>query len=94
MAVTIEEIKQAAFLARINTSAEEAKEFTRQLNDILKYADRIKELDTKDASPLYHILPVYNVFRQDEIIAGPDRNELMSNAPEAQDGYYKVPRIL
>jgi len=94
MALTIKEVEHIALLARIEITEGEKKEFAEQLSAILQYADKLNELDTADILPLDHILPVYNVFREDEVIVSPKREELFANAPEFQDGYFKVPRIL
>lgn len=94
MAISLEEVEHIAMLARINITEEEKKEFAEQLSTVLQYAEKLNEINTEDTDPLYHILPIYNVFREDEIIESPDRNELFANAPVFQDGYFKVPKIL
>ncbi len=94
MALTIKEVEHIALLARIEITEDEKKTFAEQLSAILQYADKLNELDTTDTIPLDHILPIHNVFREDEVITSPNREELFANAPEFQDGYFKVPRIL
>lgn len=94
MAISLREVEHIALLARINITEEEKKEFAGQLNAVLQYAGKLNEINTEDIAPLYHILPIYNVFREDMIVESPDRNELFANAPEFQDGYFKVPKIL
>lgn len=94
MALTIKEVEHIALLARISITEEEKRDFAEQLSAILQYADKLKELNTDDISPLDHILPIFNVFREDIIIESPGRDELSVNAPEFQDGYFKVPKIL
>lgn len=94
MAINIKEVEHIALLARINITEEEKQEFAEQLSSILQYADKLNEIDTENTLPLYHILPICNVFRQDKVIESPPRDELSANAPEFQDGYFKVPKIL
>lgn len=94
MAITIKEVEHIASLAKINITEEEKREFAGQLSSILQYADKLNELNTEDTLPLYHILPIYNVLREDKVIESPARDELFANAPESQDGYFKVPKIL
>lgn len=94
MALTIKEVEHIALLARIEISEDEKKAFAEQLSAILQYADKLNELDTTDTVPLDHILPIHNVFREDEVITSPSREDIFANAPESQDGYFKVPRIL
>jgi len=94
MALTIKEVEHVALLARLSLNEEEKARFAEQLSSILDYADKLNELSTDDVEPLSHILPLYNVFREDIIEASPDREELMSNAPLLEEGQYKVPRII
>lgn len=94
MALTVKEIENIALVARLYLSEEEKELFTDQLNSILTYVDKLKELDTENIEPLTHILPDYNVFRSDEVIPSPSRDELMANSALIEDGYYKVPRII
>ncbi len=83
-----------AVLAGINLSAEEKVELTRQINIMLQYVEKLDELDTEAVEPLHHILPLYNVFREDHAVESPARSELLANASQHEDGFYKVPRIL
>ena len=94
MAINIKEVEHIALLARINITEQEKQEFAEQLSSILQYADKLNEIDTENTLPLYHILPICNVFREDIVIESPARDELSANAPEFQDGYFKVPKIL
>lgn len=94
MAIDMKEVEHIALLARINISEEEKAEFAEQMNLILQYIEKLNELDTSGIEPLYHILPIYNVFREDHAVESPARDELLANAPQQEDGYYKVPRIL
>ena len=70
MALTIKEVEHVALLARLSLSDEEKALFSRQLSSILEYVDQLNELDTDDVEPLTHILPVFNVFREDVVRPG------------------------
>jgi aspartyl-tRNA(Asn)/glutamyl-tRNA(Gln) amidotransferase subunit C len=94
VAIDIKEVEHIALLARINISEKEKAEFAEQMTQILQYVEKLNELNTNEVEPLYHILPIYNVFREDNVVESPDRDELFANAPQHEDGYYKVPRIL
>ena len=59
---------------------------------MLDYIDKLNELDTTGVEPMSHVFPVNNVFREDEVTNGDDRENMLSNAPEQKDGCYKVPR--
>ncbi|MDD2586114.1 MAG: Asp-tRNA(Asn)/Glu-tRNA(Gln) amidotransferase subunit GatC [Syntrophomonadaceae bacterium] len=94
MALTIQEVEHVALLARLKLDDDEKELFAAQLSSILDYANRLNELSTEDVEPLVHILPIYNVFREDEVQPGTPREEILSNAPLLEDNQYKVPKII
>lgn len=94
MALTIAEVEHVALLARLTLDENEKEVFARQLSSILEYADKLNELPTDDVEPLSHILPVYNVFREDTPRPGSPREEILSNAPLLEENQYKVPKIV
>lgn len=94
MALTIAEVEYVALLARLSLNQEEKERFAQQLGAILEYADRLTALDTESIQPLDHILPINNIFREDVVVPSPPREEILSNAPLAEDGQYQVPKIL
>src|SRR5208337_4053558 len=67
MALTREEVLHVAELARLSLSPEEIELFTGQLNDILEYVEKLQELDTSGVAPLAHVIPLGNVFREDQV---------------------------
>ena len=75
-------------------SDEELTEFTGQLAAALTYAAEISELDVGDLEPMAHPLPLRNVLREDEPGPGLDREAVLAEAPAAEDGRFRVPRIL
>lgn len=86
-------VDQVALLARLEFSEEEKERYTTQLAGILEYAERLRELDTEDVAPTAHVLPLHNVFRDDEVGAHLPPDEALSNAPQKGNGCFKVPRI-
>ena len=94
MALSPEEVKHVALLARLSLTGQEIAIFAEQLSAILNYAETINQLDTDGVEPLTHILPVKNVFRPDEIKPSMPREEILANAPLAEEGQYKVPKII
>jgi aspartyl-tRNA(Asn)/glutamyl-tRNA(Gln) amidotransferase subunit C len=94
MALTTQEVEHVALLARLSLTEVEKKTFTEQLSSILDYADTLKLLNTEGIEPLTHILPMNNVFRADEIRPSIPRDEMLANAPLAEEGQYKVPKII
>lgn len=94
MALTIKEVEYVALLARLTLNEDEKKEFADQLSLILDYANRLNDVNTDNVEPLAHILPLYNVFRQDTVGPGSPRDKILSNGPLLEDGQYKVPKII
>lgn len=94
MALTREEVLHVAELARLRLEPAEVELFTRQLNDILAYVAKLQELDTTDVTPMAHVIPVFNAFREDEVKPGLDRDQALKNAPAREEGSLVVPRII
>ena len=59
---------------------------------MLDYVDKLAELDTSEAEPLVQAIDLENVFREDEVTNGDDRDNMLANAPQKKDGQYVVPR--
>jgi aspartyl-tRNA(Asn)/glutamyl-tRNA(Gln) amidotransferase subunit C len=94
MALTRDEVLHVANLARLSLLPEEIELFTRQLNDILAYVSKLQELDTTGVEPLAHVIPVFNVFREDVVSQGLKRDAALDNAPAREEGAFVVPRII
>jgi len=60
--------------------------------NMLDYIDTLNELDTSGVEPMSHVFPVNNVFREDVVTNGDDREEILANAPEAKEGAFVVPK--
>ena len=87
-------VKKVAHLARLDLNDSEIEEFTGQLMSILDYVAKMNELDTDEVEPLAHCLPVKNRFRADEPGKSLDPDQALSNAPQRDDDFFRVPRIL
>ena len=88
------DVEHVATLSRLALSDDEIEQLTGELGAILDYAAEVSALDTADVPPTAHPLPLVNVFRPDEPRPGLDRDEVLSQAPAAEDGQFRVPRIL
>jgi aspartyl-tRNA(Asn)/glutamyl-tRNA(Gln) amidotransferase subunit C len=88
------DIAKVARLARMGLSAEELESYGSQLQDILEHAASVQALDTDGVAPTAHPLPVVNAHRPDEIGQTLDRDEVFAVAPDAVDGYFRVPAFL
>ena len=87
-------VAHVARLARLDVTDEELELFTGQLGAILAYAAEIEALDTAGVPPTAHPFPVENVFRVDEPRPSLDRDEVLAMAPAAEEGRFRVPKIL
>ena len=81
-------------LARLALTDDEIEQLTAELGAILDNAARVSALDTADVPPTAHPLPLVNVFRPDDPRPGLDRDEVLAQAPAAESGQFRVPRIL
>jgi aspartyl-tRNA(Asn)/glutamyl-tRNA(Gln) amidotransferase subunit C len=88
------DIAKVAKLARIALTEEELELLGRQLGDILEHAELVRSLPTDGVLPTSHPLPMTNAFRPDVVAPSLDRDEVLSQAPDHEAGYFKVPRIL
>jgi aspartyl-tRNA(Asn)/glutamyl-tRNA(Gln) amidotransferase subunit C len=89
-----EQVEKVAKLSRLELTKTEIEEFTGQLSAILGYVEKMNELDTTDVEPLAHCLPINNVFREDQVKESLGTERALSNAPQRDEGFFKVPKIL
>jgi aspartyl-tRNA(Asn)/glutamyl-tRNA(Gln) amidotransferase subunit C len=94
MSITVKDVQHVAKLARLQLSPEEEATFTEQMNAILQYAEKLNELDTENVKPTTHVLQVSNVMRDDVVKDSLSQEEALLNAPDEEDGQFKVPAVL
>ena len=92
--ITKDDVAHLARLARLALDDDEIARFGPQLDVILGAVSRISELDTADVPPTSHPLPMTNVTRADEARPGLTQTQALDMAPAAEDGRFRVPRIL
>lgn len=92
--ITKEDVKHVAHLARLAVTEEEVEKFTKQLDDIITFAEQLNELDTEGVKPTSHVLAMTNVLREDVVKPGLPVEEVLKNAPDSQDGHIRVPAII
>jgi aspartyl-tRNA(Asn)/glutamyl-tRNA(Gln) amidotransferase subunit C len=92
--ITTDEVQHVAQLARLAITDEEAEQMAHELAGILEHADDVAALDLADVPPTAHPLPLVNVLRPDDVRATLPRDEVLAEAPESEDGRFRVPRIL
>jgi aspartyl-tRNA(Asn)/glutamyl-tRNA(Gln) amidotransferase subunit C len=94
MSITIKDVEHVARLARLELKDNEKQQFTEQLNAILQYAEQLEQLNTEHILPTSHAMPLVNVMRKDEAKSSLPLEKVMLNAPDEEDGQFKVPAVL
>ncbi|MFM2060939.1 MAG: hypothetical protein RLZZ507_609 [Cyanobacteriota bacterium] len=89
-----EQVHKVANLARLELTPEEEEKFTTQLGSILEYIEQLSELDVADVPPTTRAIDVSNITREDKLQPYPDREAILSSAPEQEGDFFKVPKIL
>ena len=88
------DVAYVARLARITLTEDEAKTFQKQLDDVLKYVEKLRELDVSGIDIAAHALPVFNVFREDAPRDWFTAEQALSNAPRQANGLFVVPKVV
>jgi aspartyl-tRNA(Asn)/glutamyl-tRNA(Gln) amidotransferase subunit C len=94
MSLTLADVHRIAHLARIEITDDQAEATASQLNDIFAMIERIGRVDTAGVEPMTHPLDGVQRLRQDVVEPLPQREELLRNAPEQEDGLFLVPRVI
>lgn len=89
-----ETIDYVGILAKLDLSGEEKEQAKKDMANMLDYIDLLNELDTDGVEPMMHIFPVNNVFREDVVVNGDNRDNILANAPKAKDGSFMVPKTV
>jgi aspartyl-tRNA(Asn)/glutamyl-tRNA(Gln) amidotransferase subunit C len=92
--LTRADVEHVARLARLALTDEEIERMTVDLGAVLEHAADVASLDLDGVPPTSHPLPLRNVLRDDEVRPSLDRDEVLAAAPDAEDGQFRVPRIL
>ena len=92
--ISDETMEYVGILAKLSLSPQEKEEAKKDMSRMLDYIDRLNELDTSEVEPMSHIFPVNNVFREDMVENGDDRENMLANAPQKKDGAYMVPKTI
>ena len=87
-------VRHVATLARLDITDEEVTLFAEQLSDFFQHAQDVEALDIADVPPTTHALPLTNVLREDVVTPSLDRDVVLEQAPAAEAGQFRVPRIL
>ena len=94
MKITIKDVAHVAGLARLRFKDDELEAMTAQLNGILDSFDKLQTVDTTGIKPSTHAVDVSNAFRDDTVMASLAQAAVLANAPNSEEGCFKVPRII
>ena len=95
MSLTKEEVLKVAHLARLEFKEDEIEKFRGDLNNIIKFIEELREVDTNGIEPMYQVNHEQeNNFRADEIKESLSKDKAMLNAPQKEDGMFIVPKVV
>jgi aspartyl-tRNA(Asn)/glutamyl-tRNA(Gln) amidotransferase subunit C len=92
--ISQDEVTYVAHLARLEFGEEEKEKFTSQLNEILRYMDKLGEVDTAGVEPMTHAIAQKNAFREDAVGVSLPPEVSLANAPESRGGCFQVPKVI
>ena len=92
--ISAEVVVKVSRLARLDVSPDEVQRITTQMAGMLEHFADIDALDLSGVEPMTQPYPLLNVFREDVVVTGLDREEVLANAPAAEDGRFRVPPIV
>ena len=94
MSVSSDQVRHIAKLARIAMSEEELQKLVPELNNILGWVEQLGEVDTDGVEPLTAVIDQKLRLRDDVVNDGNIRGDVLANAPEAQHGFFAVPKVI
>ncbi len=89
-----ENVIKVAKLAKLQLSEDEVEIFSKQLPNILKFIEKLEELETDNILPFYELIEKPSPMREDTPQSGLSQEEALANAPEAENGFFVVPRVV
>lgn len=92
--ITEKDAQYIAGLARIHLREDELKPLTKNLEDILEYIHKLNKLDVSKIKPTSHVLPIHNVYREDEVRMSLTQKEALSISVEQKNGSFMVPKVI
>ncbi|MBV5261623.1 Asp-tRNA(Asn)/Glu-tRNA(Gln) amidotransferase subunit GatC [Synechococcus moorigangaii CMS01] len=92
--IDLEQVRKVAHLARLELTPEDEAKLPEQLSAILDYVEQLSELNTENVAPTTRAIDVSNITREDVQKTYGDRQLLLDNAPDREDDYFRVPKIL
>ena len=94
MKITKEEVLHVANLARLELDDAEIERFSKQIGTVLEYVETLNQVDTSGVSSTFNAIYLSNAFREDKETPHLDRDEILSNAPDKDDAFFLVPKVI
>ncbi|KJR42994.1 Glu-tRNAGln amidotransferase, C subunit [Candidatus Magnetoovum chiemensis] len=94
MAISNDEVKHIAALARLTLTSEEIERYRKQLDSILLYMNKLNQVDTTNIEPTSHAVEMTSIHRDDAVKPSLTQTEALENAPDKTDKFYRVPKII
>ena len=92
--ISDETMEYVGILAKLELKDEEKESARQDMQKMLDYVEKLDELDTDGVEPLSHIFGDQNVFREDVVTNGDNKEAMLANAPKAKEGQYQVPKTI
>jgi aspartyl-tRNA(Asn)/glutamyl-tRNA(Gln) amidotransferase subunit C len=94
MSVDAATVRRIAHLARIAVAEDEVEHLRGELNAILAFVEQLSEVDVEGVEPMTSVIPMEMKKRPDEVTDGGIPDDILKNAPTAQDGFFVVPKVV
>lgn len=92
--ISDETMEYVGILAKLELSPQEQEAAKSDMEKMLDYIDTLNELDTSGVEPMSHVFPVHNVFREDVVTNGDNREQTLANAPLRKEDSFEVPKTI
>lgn len=94
MSIDLQTVKKIASLSRISVTEAEAEAMVPELNNILGWVEQLGEVDVTDVEPMTAVIPNHQRLRDDVVTDGNVREKVLANAPQAEHGFFAVPKVI
>jgi len=94
MKLSPEQLREIALLARLRLTPQEEARLSTDLDSILRYMDKLNQLNTEHVAPFKHTITGISAFREDSVTNPPDPELVLANAPDRDGTFFKVPKII
>lgn len=94
MSIDLQTVKKIASLSRISVTEAEAEAMVPELNNILGWVEQLGEVDATGVQPMTAVIPNHQRLRDDVVTDGNVRDKVLANAPQAEHGFFAVPKVI